>query len=164
MGDQFRQGKALFGVTRGRGEHFMHGQAAEFFVQGEPSGHAARNRPGQGTGFRHFFDPFFLEKGERDRRRRRAAGVQAEEFPGFAVPDYGEEVAADARSGGLHQAQGGVDRDGGIDGAAAFLEDVYADLRRQGLAGRHHALPGDHFGAGGEHAASQAVTSGQMEE
>ena len=51
------------------------------------------------------------------------------ELFGLGVPDDGVEVAADAAAGGLHQAERGVGRDGGVDGAAAGLEHVERDLR-----------------------------------
>ena len=40
----------------------------------------------------------------------------------------------------------GVDRDRGVDGVAARLENLQAHLRRERLAGRHHPVRRDHLG------------------
>ncbi len=53
---------------------------------------------------------------------RTAGGVEAVKFFGLRVSDDGNEVAAAAVAGGLHEAEGG------IDGGAAGCEAVDADL------------------------------------
>ena len=86
--------------------------------------------------------------------RRPAAGVEAVELLRLRIPDDGEQVAADALPRGLHEAQDGVGRDGGVDRGAAALEDVERHLARQRLAGRRHAVRGDDFRARGDQRAA----------
>jgi hypothetical protein len=85
------------------------------------------------------------------------AGVQPMQPPRPGIPGDGEQVAPDAAAGRLHEAERRVGRDRRIDGAAALLEDVQRDLRRQGLAGRRHAMRRQHLGAGDEFGAGDAI-------
>ena len=79
-----------------------------------------------------------------DRRgvRGPAAGVEAVELLRLRVPDDGEQVAADAARHRLDDAEHGVGGDGGVDRVAALLEDADRGGRRQRLARRGHAVPG----------------------
>jgi hypothetical protein len=79
------------------------------------------------------------------------------QFLRLRIPDDGEQIAADAVSGGLHQAEGRIRRDRGVDRAAAGFQDVERDLGGQRVAGGGHALAGMDFRAGGEGAVDQAV-------
>jgi hypothetical protein len=108
--------------------------------------------------------PSFAELGEQLSRLspsgRAARGVEAVELFRLRLVDDGEEVAADAAAGGLHEAERGVGGDGGVDGRAALAQDVEADLRRERLAGADHAVLGDDLGTGGKGAAGDAVGLG----
>ncbi len=64
--------------------------------------------------------------------------VVAIQLPGSRVPHDGEEVAADAVAGGLHQAQCGVGGDRRVDRRAALLEDVERYLGGQRMGGGRH--------------------------
>jgi len=81
-------------------------------------------------------------------------------FFGLGVPDDGEEVAAEAVARGLHETEGGVGGDGGVDGGAAGFENIEADLGRERVAGGDHAVRGDHLGAGGAGAAVDPIGLG----
>ncbi len=80
---------------------------------------------------------------------RTAGGVEAVKFFGLRVSDDGEEVAAAAVAGGLHEADGG--------------EAIDADLRGEGLAGADHAVLTEDRGARGEGAVVDAVGLGEGE-
>ena len=90
-----------------------------------------------------------------------AGAVQAVEAAGLRVPDDGEQVAADAARHRLHQSEGGVDRDGGVGGAASFLQHVHADLDRERVGGGHHPVTGEDDGPGGEGAPLGPVGAGR---
>src|SRR5690606_23337250 len=89
--------------------------------------------------------------------RRAAGAVVAVQLPGLRVPDDGEQVAADAVAGRLHQAEGGIGGDGGIHGAAAAAHGVQGDLGGQRVRGGSHGLGREHFRARGEGLAGNAV-------
>jgi len=50
----------------------------------------------------------------------RAARVQASHLAGFGVAVHDEQVAADSAHHGFDNAEDGIGRDGGVDGAAAL--------------------------------------------
>jgi hypothetical protein len=54
--------------------------------------------------------------------------------------DHGEQVAAHADHHGFHQIESGSRRYRCIDGVAALLQDLQADLCRQRLTGDNHAV------------------------
>ena len=94
---------------------------------------------------------------ETQAKRGPAGGIEAVEFAGFGVIDDGEEIASRAATHWLHEAEGGIGRDGGIDGGAAGFQNIDADLRGQRLARADHAVLREHFGARGEAATPVTV-------
>ena len=79
--------------------------------------------------------------------RAATRAVDAVQFAGCRVVDNGEKIAADPVAGGFHQAQRGIGGDCRIDRAAAVLEHIERDLRRQRMRGRRHAVLRDHRAA-----------------
>ncbi len=53
-----------------------------------------------------------------------------------------EAAAADVAGVGQHHLEGESDRHGGVDGVAAQLQDVHADLCRQGMRRDDHGVGG----------------------
>ena len=82
--------------------------------------------------------------------RRTAAAVDSVELVLLRAVNDGEEIATDAVRNRLHQTERRVGRDRGIDRAAAAFQNVEPDLRGQRHAGANHAVPRQHFRAGGE--------------
>ena len=64
------------------------------------------------------------------------------------VPEDREEIAAEAVRRRLHQAEAGVRRDRGVDGAPSLAQDLHSRLRAERLGARHHAVLGPDGGAG----------------
>ena len=92
-------------------------------------------------------DAFGLEVIDGQRLGSPAAGVEAVDLAGFRLVDDGEEVATHAVDVGLDDAHDGIGRDGGVDGVAAFFEDVRAGLRGEKLRSRDDAELRDDHGA-----------------
>ena len=57
--------------------------------------------------------------------------------------DHHEAAAADIAGARIGHRQREADRDRGVDGVAAALQNVGADARRQRLLRHHHAMLGD---------------------
>ncbi len=74
--------------------------------------------------------------------RRLLAEIQEGAAP-VGELDGHEAAAAEVARGGVDHRQRIADRDRSIDGVAAALQDVDADLRREVLGGDHHAVLGD---------------------
>ena len=115
-------------------------QAAEFLAQRMPPG----DHPGHGHGERAARRQFGEAGGRASNSRVSARGAQPLALRPWSVPRLGvvdqrEQVAADAVAGRLHQPDGGVGRDGRVDGVAAALEHLHAGARGQRLAGRDDA-------------------------
>ena len=94
--------------------------------------------------------------------RRAAAAVQAVELVLLRAVDDREEIAADAVRDRLHQSERGVGRDRGVDRAAAALQNVESDLRRERHAGADHAVARDDFGTRGKRFAGDAIDLGRQ--
>ena len=92
--------------------------------------------------------------------RRTAAGVEPVEFVFLRAVNDREKIAADAVRNRLHQTEGGVRGDRGIDRAAAALQNIETDLRGRGNARANHSVTGQHFGARGEGAPGDAIDLG----
>ena len=162
LGGHLHHRKAVLGVPDGRCEIGRQREPAEALVQGRPAGH----RPGDG----HRVDPavrqltldsLAFQKLERHSCRGPAARVHPVELVLLRQVDDGEEVAADAVRGGLHQPLGGIGGDRGVHRAPAALEDLRRGLRRQGLArGRDPVLRGGDRTAGDGQSGNQAHREG----
>ena len=74
---------------------------------------------------------------------RPAAGVDAGQLAGFGLVIDDEEIAADAAALRFHDAEGGIGRDGRIDGGAAAGQHLRSGLRREGLGGGDDSAIGD---------------------
>ncbi len=75
----------------------------------------------------------------------------------FGVPDHGVAVAADAAGGGFDEAEDGVGGDGGVDGGAAFFEDLDGGEGGEGMRGSGGSAAAHGGGAGGEAGSGDAV-------
>ena len=104
-GDHRRDRKVVAGIGDGGGQQIGHGHAAEAAVQGEPAVDAARNRHRHRAEARQIAVLGGLgARGLQTEARRRTAGAVVAEQPLLnRIPDQGEEVAADARAGGLDE-------------------------------------------------------------
>jgi hypothetical protein len=76
-----------------------------------------------------------------------AAGIESVELPGFSFVDDRKQIAANSIRAWLHDTQGGIGGDGGVDGVASPFEDHRPSLGGQRLAGRHDAELRDDHGA-----------------
>ena len=153
-----RQWESGFGVIRGRLQNLCHIELAPTAVQGEPTiyrtGHRDRQGAvggnagialGQPTLRPQLFNPRIecvkiLPRGTAPR-----TVVTVQSFL-LGVPDDGEQIAANAVAGGLHETQGSVGRNGRIHRATPSLENVQGDLGCQWLRCSRHA-PGAVNGA-----------------
>ena len=132
-------GEAVLGRRDRVLEHGVEPEATEALGERGPardrSGHRDRPRAG------------LLDRALRIRaQRRRAGGVEPVQL--LAVPDLGEEVAADA---GRHRLGDAEDRgcgERGVHRVAAPFEGPQAGAGRERLARRHHRLGGDRGRAG----------------
>ena len=113
-----------------------------------PAVDAAGDGPREGADLGDFGEVFLLEDVEVEVLRGAAGSVEAVEFIVFGGVDDGEEISADAAGHGFHEAHGGVGGDGGVDGVAAGLEDVEADLGGEGVGGGDHSMIGGGVGGG----------------
>ena len=145
--DDLAHREAAAGVGDGRRQRVGELQRPEPLQQLVPAIDRARHRPRQGSLARHPRVTLPDQRLAVDLVRRAAGRVQPVELLGLGVPEDGEQVAADAVHVRLDQPEDGVDRHRGVYRVAAGLEDVDAHLRRQRLAGRHHAVRGDDLGA-----------------
>ncbi len=128
-GNGRRDHESLASVADRRLEQFLEGQLAEFPVQLDPGGDAARHTHRIPAAHRHL--AFLGEVLGRPCRGRTARGVEAVQL--LAVPDDRVGVRADAVGHGLHQRQrdrGGEDR---VHRAASRGEHLYARLRGERL-------------------------------
>ena len=140
---------AFAGIAHGRGEVVGHAALAEAFVHGEPridrSGHRDRQRT---IGWQRLGAVELLEQLiERLVRGRAPRSVDAVQFARRGIVDDGEQVAADAVPGRLHQAQRGIGGNRRVHRIAAILEHVERDLRRERMRGRGHAMLRDYRAA-----------------
>ena len=87
-----------------------------------------------------------------------AAGAgEGDDLVEFGVPDHGVAVAADAAGGGFDEAEDGVGGDGGVDGGAAFFQDLDGGEGGEGMRGSGGSAAAHGGGAGGEAGAGGAV-------
>ena len=77
---------------------------------------------------------------------RPPAGVDAGQLAGFGLVVDDEEIAADAAALRFHDAEGGIGRDGRIDGGTAAGEDLRSGLRCQGLGSGYDSAIADGHG------------------
>ncbi len=75
--------------------------------------------------------------------------MQSIELLCLCIPDDGKQIAADAARHRLEQTHRGIGGDRRIDRVATVLEDIEADLRRQRMAVRDHAVIGERNRAAG---------------
>ena len=140
VGDQLGNRKAFARVSDGGGEHLVHRQLAEAFVQLEPpidcAGHADWKRTISGQRRQ----PFLLQHLQRQPLGGSARGIQPIQLLGFGIPDDREQVAANAIAGWFHHTQGSICSNRGIDRASACFQDVECDLRCKWLTGGRHAV------------------------
>ena len=59
---------------------------------------------------------------QRQRARRPAGRIETRQLALPGIPDDGEQVTADPAGGGLEEAQGGVDRQGGVHGDILVMD------------------------------------------
>ena len=143
--DALGQREAVLGVVDGRREQLRERLGAEPRAHRIPSGHDAWHRHRVDAALRHRLVAFRREEVDGQSRRRPAARVEAVDRAGLRLVVEDEQVAADAVAGRLHQADGGVGGDGGVDRVAAALENLHAGARGQRLAGGDDAEGrGDH--------------------
>ena len=149
-GDHFRHREALLGVVDRRRQQLGERLGAEPLAHRVPAGHHAGHGHRVDAALRHLLDALGGEELRRQPGRRPAAGVQPVHGAGLRLVVEDEEIAAEAVAGRLHQADGGVGGNGGVDGVAAALEDLHAGAGRQRLAGgddaerRRHHRAADH--------------------
>ena len=142
--DLLRDGKPILGECNRRLEQIDEPHRAVFLEQRHPRVH----RPGYGdrghAGRRHSRQVLRREVIERERARRAASRVERLERLRLRPVDHRERVAADAR----HVRFGDVERrshgNGRVSGVAAALQDIKADLGREWLARRDHAVRRSH--------------------
>ena len=134
--DSLRHREPVLGVPNRRRQQLRERLGAESLPHRVPSrGHAGHGHRVDAA-LRHLLDALRCEEVDGQAGRRPAARVEAVDGAGLRLVVNDEEVAAEAVAGRLHQADGRVGGDRGVDGVAAALEDLHAGARRQRLARR----------------------------
>ena len=143
-GDHLRHREALLRVVNRRGQQLGERLGAEPLAHRIPPGHHTGHGHRVDPALRHLLDALGGEELRGQPGRRPAAGVQAVHDAGLGLVVEDEEIAAEPVAGRLHQADGRVGGDSGIDGVAAPLEDLHAGAGGQRLAGGDDAERGGH--------------------
>ena len=130
-----REDESLFGKRDGRGDHLFQGHRAIFGQRFVQAHHRARNayaqpRSGRATG--HHIAVLVLKQRRGGLQRRLLAEIKEQVLARGEVHDH-EAATADIAAARIDHGLGITHRDRGIDGVAAFLQDLNADIGRQML-------------------------------
>ena len=144
-------------VTDGGRQILRHRAFAETPMQREPAVDGTRHAHRQWTMRGNIGQAAPLEFVERQRFGRTARTVVAVQLFRLRIPHDGEQIAADAVAGRLHQSKRGVCSDRGIHRTAAIAHRLQRDLGRQRMRGGRHRMRRVDLAAGGEGFAGDAV-------
>ncbi len=126
--------EALVGNSDGRSEHLGEGHGAIRFDEGAPPRERTRDRDGAGPGAGHTRLVFGQKGVHVDVRPGLPARIQADESPGFGIPQDGEHVTAHPGHVRLGHIQDRGSGHGRIDGVPSRGQNLEGRRRRQRLA------------------------------
>jgi hypothetical protein len=69
-----------------------------------------------------------------------AAGIESVELLRLGIPHDGKQIASHSTARRLNQPEHGIGGNGGVDGIAAGLQNIEADLRGKWLTGRDDSV------------------------